>query len=97
MVKWEYCRIIWIIHDVSEQEQATLRKQGFLKAFKLNEDIVTGGYLKFLGTEKEVERITDLGERIAQLGLEGWELVTHTPVISPANIEFFYLKRVILR
>jgi hypothetical protein len=46
-------------------------------------------YLKPVGQKHRAERIEEIYQVLAQLGLEGWELVSHTQTIS----EYFTLKR----
>lgn len=94
MPKWEYCQVVWKVSSVSDAQKRELEEEGFEGLIKLEGEITVArlGYLKVLGSSDELEKIVDLENTIAQLGRDGWELVSHTQVTAP-TIQVFYFKR----
>jgi hypothetical protein len=98
VTKWEYCRIIWIVRQITPEEATRLRSSSFAGSVVTGE--VTGmtmsciGYLQTLTASGGKELvISDLAPTMAQLGLEGWELVSHGTVSVPIPADIFYFKR----
>src|SRR5262245_54512893 len=100
MAKWEYCKIVNLSRPVTEEERQELEAQDLEFRFSVTGDTIAAhrGDLVFLQSDQldqELERIPVLntGQKIAELGLEGWELVSHTMLLHPVGAEVFYLKR----
>jgi hypothetical protein len=95
MARWEYCRIDWMVRETSEHDTQDLEQGGLqpvVRSIGDGETLVMLGNVYFLRTAERVA-ITDLSSAITQLGLDGWELVSHTELQHPAQIEMFYFKR----
>ena len=94
MTKWEYCVLLWMAAEVpeginvpSDFEFAVTEEDGCLR--------VHGGYLRFFRSPEEAQLITERGSTIAQLGLDGWELVSHTVRSDPIHQDVYYFKRLL--
>jgi hypothetical protein len=96
MVQWEYCRLLWLVHEVRDETAERLRATEADIAI-IDEPgpraLVASGELVFARTPEAVQPVTDLHGTLTQLGLAGWELVSHTQVVQPTPVEAFYFKR----
>jgi hypothetical protein len=100
MTQWEYCRVEWKVSPISsDEEKRDLQEHGFKGKILEGEEVTLAafGYLKFLGSSQEPEEITNPDHAMAQLGRDGWELVSHTEITSPTEMEVFYFKRQLLQ
>lgn len=100
MGKWEYCCITWTTSTVSDDAKQEMQKSGFEGTFYKEDNgdnTVTSGFLLFLkatDSPQEFKPITGLSSNLARLGIEGWELVSHTETRQLGTIqETYYLKR----
>ena len=96
MTKWEYCFVIWAVRTLEEvvPELASLEENGKLAIAREGSSIFAkSGLLRVCGSSEPVENITDLHDKMAELGLDGWELVSHTDLISHSGHQAFYFKR----
>ena len=96
MAVWEYCCMMWVEWEVSDDQKAALKETGFpgdIVEDAYAPSIMRGGHLKFLGSSQDAESFTELGETIARLGQDGWEMVSHTEVTTPFVASVFYFKR----
>ncbi len=94
MQKWEYCHLEWLSStskaNAAEQETiAAALNTVRVNISKSTEDptklTIAGGYLLFFRT-RERRDVTSFGETVAQLGLDGWELVSHTRTQLSADL-----------
>jgi len=95
MAKWEYCRLAWMTQQVSSEDAEDLRNNFLVKIIE-NPDVgafVRRGTLKYIGSTKKAEVITEIDDTIAQLGLEGWELVSHMESTDHVKFQVLYFKR----
>ena len=79
MQKWEYCRLSGFVGD----ERHVNPKITFFTVEGEKEENLAGGH--------EVERVA---RRIAQLGLEGWEMVSVVPVESYVYRTIFFKRSI---
>ena len=92
MAKWEYCVVTWTAGVVSDEQKQNLEKAGFQGRIREAEDgaaFAQLGGVDYFGSDEQ-EQIVDLGETLARLGGEGWELITVTP--SGGGRTQFWLK-----
>lgn len=95
MAKWEYCCINWEVREASRQEQQALQTVGLADALHELPDartITTLGTLTMFSSP-EPTTITSLSETMASLGRDGWELVSHTQIVTPARSDVLFFKR----
>ncbi len=96
MARWEYCRISWAGHVGSPEKLAGAADENNGRA---SEGVDSRpphsqhGLLEQLGRGAAVERITQLDDTIARLGLAGWELVSHMQVHDEVPVQHWYFKR----
>jgi hypothetical protein len=96
MTTWEYCRLVWSIRQANPADQRALADYQILQeeSAELGPLYVAAfGTLRFLGSGQERQRITDVDATIAQLGREGWELVSHTRTGDSPSTDTYYFKR----
>ena len=90
MAKWEYAVISWSAGAVSEDQKENLQEAGFQGRIEDAEGgtaIAQLDGVEYLGTDEQ-EQIVDLGETVARLGREGWELITVTA--APEATQFWF-------
>ncbi len=95
MQQWEYCRILWSVCHGSQQERQEFEAPRLNATITELEDgrvAIMHGLLRHLGVGED-RVITNVHEEIAQLGLDGWEMVSHTEITTPTPIQIFYFKR----
>lgn len=94
--QWEYCQIAWMARRASDAERLALENDGFEGLIVTEGEVHVAklGWLSFLGSSQEAEEVVNLGDRMAQLGQDGWELISHVEVTSPTTREVFHFKRV---
>jgi hypothetical protein len=87
-----------MVRQITPEEATRLQSSSFEGSVLTGE--VTGmtmsciGYLQMLAAQGGRELvISDLGPAMAELGLDGWELVSHTTVSVPIPADMFYFKR----
>ena len=88
-MKWEYCKIV---------DPVRMRVEGTSEKIESPRLILLGSSRE----ETKTQTIENVGHELAKLGLDGWELVSHTvswaivagksPMVSPA-LEHYYFKR----
>lgn len=96
MAQWEYCRLIWSIRKLDQHDQQALGDYEILKDESAEMGsllVATFGTLRFLGSGRDRQRISNADETIAQLGREGWELVSHTLTEGNPSTDIYYFKR----
>ena len=95
MPEWEYCHVAWKVRQISDAQERELEEQGFEGLIETEEETTVArlGYLNFLGCAEKPQAIVELENTIAQLGRDGWELVSHTQITSPTAVQVFYFKR----
>lgn len=98
MAKWEYCKLVWQTRVTADKEEVAALAQSdqTLTIQKVGQEyLVMGGALIFLNPfqSEDPEPILSLSSAIPQLGLEGWELVSHSVAAPPDGWETFYFKR----
>ena len=96
MAQWEYCRLVWSIRKLEKTDQQALGDYEVIQeesADMGNLLVATFGTLRFLGSGRERQRITNSDETIAQLGRDGWELVSHTLTQGNPSTDIDYFKR----
>ena len=90
MAKWEYAVISWSASPVSDEQKENLEEAGFQGRIEQAEGgaaIAQLGGVEYLGTDDR-DQIVDLGETVARLGDEGWELITITA--GPEATQFWF-------
>jgi hypothetical protein len=95
-MQWEYCQIRYLVRDITAEEEQHLQTAGFAGDVLHESDPVDGpliivrqGTLRLLSRPREEsEAFTDLGAVVTRLGLEGWELVSHSHAGSNATLYF---------
>lgn len=102
MTKWEYCSITNLSEPAQPEEIEQLKASGFAGTFKDvgDETVATLILLTFFkpspdGTEANHEQktIQNASSMVAQLGLEGWEMVSYAQLHKPMGAEVLYFKR----
>lgn len=96
MERWEYCRLVWSIRKVEPDEKQALGDYTILQEESAEFGmfaVAAFGTLRFLGSGRERQRISDVDATIAQLGEEGWELVSHTRHGDNPSSDTYYFKR----
>lgn len=99
MVKWEYCAITWTVRKVSDEERVNV--QDVVPAGSFHEDddgtvflrIAQIYFMNDSGDGEAKEQFTSLNAAMRKLGLDGWELVSHTESSRLPGSEMFYFKR----
>ncbi len=94
MTRWEYCEILWVTRSIADEEKERIATEHKHAVFKAIDDglLAIYGYVFFLGPPQKEEPITDRSQTIAQLGRDGWELVSH---VDRGSAEILFFKRTI--
>lgn len=95
-MRWEYCRLVWSIRKVESSESKQLGDYEIIKDESAEFGplfVATFGTLRFLGSGRNRQRITDVDQTIAELGAAGWELVSHSRDGENPSTDTFYFKR----
>ncbi len=97
MPRWEYCTLNVLTRKVSDKDRQDLEEMGlgettFLE-IRSGETWVRIGTLIFLGSPDEAQPVPKVGVKIAELGRDGWELVSHIEVTTPTKAESYTFKR----
>jgi hypothetical protein len=54
------------------------------------------GLLERMGSDAPAKPIRQLDSTIAQLGRDGWELVSHVQLHDPVPVQHWYFKRLLI-
>ena len=97
MKKWEYCQIVWMIRSIRREEKEEMLRAGFDGEFIDSGDLLVArrGFVALAGSD-ESKTITSLAGTLRELGLDGWELVSHAEITEPAIAQNLWLKRPIV-
>lgn len=96
MSPWEYCRLVWSIRRLEQGDQQNLGDYAILQeeSAEMGALLVAAfGTLRVLGSGYDRQRITNADETIAQLGRDGWEMVSHTLTEGNPSTDIYYFKR----
>jgi hypothetical protein len=93
MPGWEYCQLLWKAGPISEAEKRELECQGLDHLIAYDEGVAAFGFMTILGSPDDPKQIASLGDCMASLGRNGWELVSHSQVTTGATYQVFYFKR----
>ena len=96
MTKWEYCQLNWLVRLATSKEEAEALSQLGYSVQELDDGyLIKGGALGFLNPFQEFAvTISSLEQVVNELGLDGWELVSHTVVPVPVpGMEVYFFKR----
>ena len=97
-MKWEYCQITWSVINGPQEAAKPFgeRYPDWSISVHVTSFTASGGRVTFFGS-KEIKTISLFAETMTQLGLDGWEMVSHAQRNEPAteNIlavhsEFFF-------
>jgi hypothetical protein len=84
MQTWEYCHLKIMVLTLSEQQIQTMEKQIGRSLDRTNPaNPPMGGELYFFGEKLTSEVVGNMGETIARLGAEGWEMTGYSLAILP--------------
>jgi hypothetical protein len=97
MTKWEYCQIARNTHVLPAEErdglESLLQMGASATTMETGDIVVSMTTLRFFGKAGSPEIQKNFGDTIARLGLEGWELVSHTEITRPTVMECYDFKR----
>ncbi len=96
MQKWEYCRVMCKVENVSEETRKIHERDNQEKIqFVQDGDVIIASQIivNFMNSQAEPIYQKKLIDTFEQLGLAGWELISHSEVQQPTAIEVFYFKR----
>ena len=81
MAKWEYCRLEWVTGSIrdSQDEQASAALPVSIVSHEQDpgKATVVSGHVLFLRTGEQ-RTVHSFRQTVTELGLHGWELVSHT-------------------
>jgi hypothetical protein len=99
--QWEYCQVIWLTDQINKDDAEEFKKSAAIlpavpelqpqkgHAEKLD---ITLGLFKLCVKDAMPEPFSNLTTKIGELGLDGWELVSHSK--DPIDrSQVFYFKR----
>lgn len=94
MIIWEYCHIFWKTARISPKDRGSMEQDPSWKVITLGDQtVVAKGLLHFCSSSDAPTTFTDLWGMLAELGSDGWEVVSHTYIPDPISGEKFLLKR----
>ena len=95
MIEWEYCHLILYTYRIATSERADLEGQGFQVTDSGSQLIAKKGFVFFCGNADPGQPVASLNNAIAELGREGWEMVSHSHLDqgSGKKAQSFYFKR----
>lgn len=95
MTEWEYCHLILYTYRVAASERVDLESQGFQVTDSGSQMIAKKGFAFFCGSADPGKPVASLNNAIAELGREGWEMVSHNHLDQGPGkrAQSFYFKR----
>ena len=95
MIEWEYCHLILYTYRIADSEQSELEGQGFQVTSSGTGLIAKRGFVFVCGGAEPGKPVVSLNKTIAELGHEGWEMVSHSHLDQGPGkkAQSFYFKR----
>jgi hypothetical protein len=95
-MKWEYCKLIWSVRQITEAKARAGQERGDVFVYQVFDRYYEAwGALTFFAptAANPIQVTTSIADTMEQLGLDGWELASSHAVTVPDNQEIYLFKR----